>query len=49
MQVDEPGAVAKVGNFNNKYLAAYLGKNNIYKAGCRWLSKANWKKYVRSI
>ena len=24
-------------------LFADLEKNNIFKAGCRWLSKANWK------
>ena len=47
MQVDEPGTVVEVGNVNNKFLAAYLDKNNIYKAGCRWLSKGNWKKICK--
>ena len=26
-----------------KHFFANLGNNNISKAGCKWLSKANWK------
>jgi hypothetical protein len=30
--------------FMVRQILTYLGENKITKIGCRWLSKANWKK-----
>jgi len=41
--VAEPVSMAAAKIINTMQLSVDLESNNISKAGCRWLSKANWK------
>ena len=39
----ESDLMASAQHFMVRQLFAYLADTNISKAGCKWLSKANWK------
>jgi len=43
MQVAEPDSVEKFENIIDRQFIFDSGCHRISKAGCRWLSKANWK------
>ena len=43
LQVADPTSMAISKLFNAGQLFSYLERTKISKAGCKWLSKANWK------